>query len=254
MQRQIEKFKNALREGERLDDLQHAGRMLIQNTKEFAFSLDAVLLAHFATLKKEDRLLDLGTGTGILPILLAEKYKKALAIELNPITAELAERNVRLNGLTEKISVLKKDYRNIEELTARARFDVVLANPPYRPKGTGKESPSKGIAMARHELTATLEDVIRVASYALRAGGRFAMVHLPERMAEIFKLFDQHALAPKRMRLVQPSVGKAPNLLLVEAVKGGKVAGLKILPPFLVYRADGSYGEELLSYYQEEKN
>ena len=243
-----------LREHERLDDLCFHGRHIIQNTQEFCFSLDAVLLAHFLRLRARDRVLELGTGTGAIPLLIADAAAHIEAMELSPVMAELAARNVWLNALEEKITVCEGDYRRLGDYYAAESFDVVLANPPYRPVAGGKASDLAGVARARHELTATLADVCRAARYALRYGGRFAMVHIPERLAEIFVTMHACQLAPKRLRLIQPKAEKEPNLLLVEAVVGGAAGGLRVLPPLVVHEADGSYTEEIRQIYGLERS
>ena len=200
-----------LREYERLDDLLKSGRKIIQNEREFCFSLDAVLLAHFPRLRRRQRVLDLGTGTGVMPLLIVDETAHVDAVEISPVMAELAERNVRLNGLQERITVRQGDYRSIRELYAAESFDLVLANPPYRPVAHGQANLLEGVARARHEVTATLEDVVRAARYALRFHGRFAMVHLPERLGEILVALHAHQIEAKRLQFVQPKPGKAPN-------------------------------------------
>lgn len=234
---------------ERLDDLMRSGRHIIQNTKEFCFSLDAVLLAHFHRWKSRERVLELGTGTGAIPLIIADEASYVEAIELNPVTAALAKRNVRLNGLEGKITVREGDFRRIREIYAAESFDVVLSNPPYRPAAQGKTSEADGVARARHEITATLEDVVAAARYALRFRGCFAMVHLPERMGEILVALHAHQMEAKRLRMVQPKRGRAPNLMLVEAVVGASPGGLEVLPPLVVHGEDGGYTEELLEIY-----
>lgn len=209
-----------LRPHERLDDLMFRGRKIIQNTREFCFSLDAVLLAHFPRLHGKDRVLELGTGTGVIPLLVADAVASVAAVELSPVMAELAGRNMEMNGLTEKVAVKQGDYRAIEGLYKPESFDLVLANPPYRPVGEGQLSRLSGVARARHEVTATLRDVVRAARWALRFGGHFAMVHLPERLGEIIVALHEAQMEIKRLQMVQPKEGKAPNMMLLEAVVG----------------------------------
>lgn len=235
--------------GERLDDLACGGRRIIQRTDEFCFSMDAVLLARFPRTTGRERALDLGTGAGVIPLLIADEVHAILAVELSPVQAELARRNAALNGLSEKITVRAGDYRDPSALFACASFDLVFANPPYYPVGSGALSAGAGRAAARHETTATLADTVRAASYALRDGGRLAMVHLPERLGEIIcALYEVH-LAVKRMRLVQPRTDQAPNLVLLEAVKGASLRGMRHLPPLVVRTADGQYTDEIRRIY-----
>lgn len=234
---------------ERLDDLMKSGRHIIQNTQEFCFSLDAVLLAHFLSLKPRQKVLELGTGTGVIPLIIADEVARVDAVELNPVMAELAARNVRLNELEDKIFVQEGDYRAIRSLYKAESFDVVLANPPYRPVGEGQANKLSGVARARHEFTATLLDVAKAARYALRFGGHFGMVHLPERLGEILVALHEQQMEVKRLQMVQPKAGKAPNMMLLEAVVGASPGGLKVLPPLIVHQEDGSYTQEILQIY-----
>lgn len=238
-----------LRPNERLDDLCMGGRRIIQRTDEFCFSMDAVLLARFPRLTGREHVLDLGTGTGVIPLLVADHTARLTAVELNPVQAELAARNVRLNGLTEKIKVREGDYRSPSALFASAAFDLVFSNPPYRSVRSGAVSTGDGCAAARHEITATLADTVHAAVYALHRGGRFAMVHLPERLGEIVLALHEAGLAPKRLRMVQPRIDKAPNLLLLEAVKGGALAGMRHEPALIVRGQDGRYTDEICAIY-----
>lgn len=239
----------ALRPNERIDDLCTGGRRIIQRTDEFCFSMDAVLLAHFPRLTGREHILDLGTGTGVIPLLAADGAAQITAVELNPVQAALAARNVQLNGLSEKITVREGDYRDPSALFACAAFDLVFANPPYRPAASGAVSMGDGRAAARHEITATLADTVRAAAYALRHGGRLAMVHLPERLGELVLALAAEELAVKRLRMVQPRADKAPNLLLLEAVKGAALAGMRHEPALIVRDAEGNYTAEIREIY-----
>ena len=242
-----------LKAHERLDDLMKSGRHIIQNTQEFCFSLDAVLLAHFPIYRARERVLELGTGTGVIPLLIADEVRRVDAVELSPVMAELAARNVALNALEQKVFVRQGDYRAIRGLYAAESFDRVLANPPYRPVRQGEISRLTGVARARHELTATLDDVVTAARYALRYGGRFTLVHLPERLGEIFVALHAHQMEPKRLRFVQPKADRGPNMVLIEAVVGAAPGGLRTAPPLVVHEADGSYTEEILRIYGGEE-
>jgi len=245
-------MKNDLRPGERMDDLLVGGMKIIQNEKEFCFSLDAVLLAHFASVRKHFRVMDLGTGTGVIPLLLADQVQHVEALELNPIMADLAARNVVLNGLEEKITVREGDLRQIRELYPAEGVDLVVSNPPYRPLKHGQVNELNGVARARHELTANLGDVIKAARYALKFRGRFAMVHLPERLGEIIVMLHQNQMEPKRLCFVHPKFDKEPTMVLIEGIVGANPGGLKVEPPIIVHREDGSYTDEIRKYFYEE--
>ena len=223
-------WQAASKEGERLDDLQHEGRRIIQNRLAARFSLDAVLLARFVELKRGERVLELGTGTGVIALLIAEAGIAVDAVELDPLLAELAARNVRLNGLADCVRVREGDFRAIEALYARESFDCVLCNPPWYPLGRGKIGRS---ARARHELTATLADTVKAARRALRYGGRFALVHLPERLDEIFFALQANGMAAHRLQFFQPRADAAPRFVLMEAVVGRAAGALKVLPPLV---------------------
>ncbi len=237
-----------LARNERVDSLDHLGRRIIQREDGFRFSMDAVLLAHFPKYGKNCRVLDLGTGTGAIPLLMAENAGYVEALEIDGSMAGMAARSVLLNGLEKKIRVRCGDYREIRKLVKSESFDVVLANPPYGGVSNGPVAKGKQ-AGARQEVTATLSDVVRAARYALRYGGKFAMVHRPARLAEIFAAMAANQLAPKRMRLVESRAGKSANLVLIEAVQGGAPGGLVTLPTLRVYGEDGEYTPDLLEIY-----
>ena len=239
-------------ENERLDDLLCSGRKIIQNTREFCFSIDAVLLAHYPHYHKSWRVFDLGTGTGVMPLLIADNVAEIHAMEINPVMADLARRNVEMNHLSDKIKVVEGDYRVIKELYTAGGFDLVIANPPYRPVNQGQHNALSGVAAARHELTATLTDVVKAARHLLRFHGRFAMVHLPERLGEIMVAMHENGIEPKRLCLVQPKPDKPSNIMLIEGIMGGSPGGLKAELPLVVHEMDGSYTEEILRIYNNE--
>jgi len=238
---------------ERLDDLLLSGRKIIQNTREFCFSIDAVLLAHYPHYHKNWRVFDLGTGTGVMPLLIADEVREVHGLELNPVMAELAQRNVRLNHLEDKVTITHGDYRQIRELYPPEAFDCVIVNPPYRPVNQGMLSAMDGVARARHEVTATLEDVVKAARYLLRFRGRLAMVHLPERLGEIIVAMHNHQIEVKRLQLVQPKLDKTSNLMLLEGVVGAVPGGMRAELPLIVHNADGSYTDEILRIYNMKK-
>ncbi len=242
-------MKIFLREGERLDDLMRSGRTIIQNQNEFCFSMDSVLIAHFPKFKKNARVIDLGTGTGVIPLLIADDVKEICAVELNSCMADLARRNVELNGLSEKILVVEGDYRKHRELFKAESFDAAIANPPYTPITDGEANKISGIARARHEFTATLEDVVTAARYVLKFHGAFYMIHLAARLCEIVDALHRHQMEMKRLRLIQPKAGRDANLIMLEAVVGANAGNLKILPPLIVHKDDGSYTDEIYKIY-----
>lgn len=242
-------MKISLGQGERLDDLMRSGRVIIQNQNEFCFSMDAVLIAHFPRLKKNARVIDLGTGTGVIPLLIADAVQEICAVELNSRMADLARRNVELNGLSGKISVVAGDFRKHRELFKAESFDAAIANPPYTPIKNGEANKLSGIAQARHEFTATLEDVVTAARYVLKFHGAFYMIHLASRLCEIVDSLHRHQMEMKRLRLIQPKAGRDANLIMLEAVVGANVGNLKILPPLVVHNDDGSYTEEIYKIY-----
>ena len=242
---------STMNNGERLDDLMKSGRKIIQCESEFCFSMDSVLLAHFPRFKRKYKVLDLGTGTGVIPLLIADEVNHIEAIELNPKMAEIARRNVELNGLADKIKVIEGDYKNHRQLFKSESFDLVLANPPYRAIGSGAVNELEGVATARHEFTATLEDVVKAARFVLRYHGIFCIIHITERLCEIVETLHRHQFEMKRLRLIQPKFGRAPNLMLIEAMVGGQPGSLNIMPPLIVHETDGSYTEEIKNIYGE---
>ena len=239
-----------LKEGERLDDLHRTGFRIIQNEKLVCFGMDAVLLSGFARVKEGERVLDLGTGTGIIPILLAAKTKGEafVGLEISRRSADMAERSVALNGIQERVSIVLGDIKKAGELFAPASFDVVTSNPPYMTQSHGLLNPDPDKAAARHEIFCTLEDVIAAAARTVRPGGRFYMVHRPFRLAEIIRLLSDYRLEPKRMRLVYPYADREPNMVLLEAVRGGRPR-MTVEKPLIVYEAPGNYTDEIVELY-----
>ncbi|MFZ5814155.1 MAG: tRNA1(Val) (adenine(37)-N6)-methyltransferase [Bacillota bacterium] len=239
-----------LRPGERLDDLGRGGLRIIQHPGRFPFAIDAVLLAHFATVRGRDRVLDLGTGGGVVPLLLAGRHPEAqiTGLEIQAETAGMAARSVQLNGLTDRIRIDCGDYREVGRLYGHGSFDVVTMNPPYREPGRGRISPAEARALARHELTATLADAVQAAAVAVKFRGRVAMVFITERLTDLIGQLRRHRLEPKRLRLVHPRAGRPANLLLLEAVKGGG-PGLTVEPPLVVYEQGQRFTAEVQAIY-----
>lgn len=239
-----------LGDGERLDELQRNGYRIIQNSRKFCFGMDAVLLSGFARVKAGERVLDLGTGTGIIPILLRGKTqgRNFVGLEIQEESADMARRSVAYNHLEDSIEIVTGDIKEAATLFGAASFDVVTCNPPYMTGNHGLVNPDLPKAIARHELFCTLEDVVREAGKVLRPGGRFFMVHRPFRLAEILTLLVQYHLEPKRMRLVYPYVDKEPNMVLLEALSGGR-SRMTVEKPLIVYQEQGVYTDEIYDIY-----
>lgn len=242
--------KVTLKENERIDDLERNGYHIIQDTNRFCFGMDAVLLSGFARVKEGAKVLDMGTGTGIIPILLEAKTKAAqlTGLEIQPDSADMARRSVQLNGLEEKIDIVEGDIKEAGSLFDAASFDVITCNPPYMIGQHGIKNPEDAKAIARHEILCTLEDVISQAAKLLKPGGNFFLVHRPFRLAEIMVLLQQYRLEPKRMQLVYPFVDKEPNMVLLEANRGGKPR-MTVEKPLIVYQEKGVYMPEIYDIY-----
>lgn len=239
-----------LKEEERLDELHRNGYKIIQNKSAFCFGMDAVLLSGFAVVKEGEMVLDLGTGTGIIPILLEAKTegKHFTGLEIQPDMADMAGRSVLYNKLSDKINIVQGDIKEAHKRFKGASFDVVTSNPPYMNHSHGLVNPDQAKAIARHEILCTLEDVVKQASRLLRPGGRFYMVHRPTRIAEIFHCLSQYGLEPKRMKFVHPYIDKDANMVLIESYRGGK-AMMKLEPPVIVYKSPGVYTDEIYQIY-----
>lgn len=239
-----------LKDGERIDDLNRNGYRIIQNKEKFCFGMDAVLLSGFANIKKGENVLDLGTGTGIIPILLEAKTEANhfMALEIQEESAEMAQRSVCLNNLQNKIEIVTGDIKVASQIFKGATFDVVTTNPPYMNDNHGLKNPDIPKAIARHEMLCTLEDVVREGAKVLKPGGRFYMVHRPHRMVEIINTLTKYKLEPKRIRMVHPYSDREANMLLVEAAKGGK-SMVKVESPLIVYEKPGVYTEEIHRIY-----
>lgn len=239
-----------IKQNERLDDLHRKGYQIIQNPEKFCFGIDAVLLSGFVHVKTGAKVLDLGTGTGIIPILVEAKTKAAhiTAIELQEESAEMASRSVKLNGLEDKISIVQGDIKEASHIFEGASFDVITTNPPYMTEHHGLVNPDLPKAIARHEIYCTLEDVIRESAKLLKVNGKFFMVHRPFRLVEIITTLSKYKLEPKRIRFVHPYKDKEPNMVLIEAVKGGG-SRVKIEPPLIVYEDVNVYTKEIYEIY-----
>lgn len=236
--------------GERIDELHRKGYRIIQKTDGFCFGMDAVLLADFAKIGKQEKVLDMGTGTGIIPILLEARTEggQYTGLEIQEEFASMAARSVALNGLEGRISIVCGDMKEASGLFGQASFDVVVSNPPYMVGQHGLQNPDPRKAIARHEVMCDLNDLLRETKRVLKNKGRFYMVHRTYRMAEIMHLMVEYGLEPKRIRFVHPFVDKEPNIMLIEAMKGAK-SRIKIEPPLIVYEQPGVYTEEISNIY-----
>ena len=242
-----------LKENERIDDLELENLKIIQNNNGFCFGMDSVLLSDFAKeIKPESNVIDLGTGTGILPILLSSKTKntKITGIEIQKEVAEMANRSIILNNLQNRIQIICENIKNLKTIYKPNTFDSVITNPPYKKSGTGGTNIEKVKLISRHEITATLEDFISVAQYLLKDKGSLYLVHRPERLADVITELCKHKLEPKILKFVQPNSQKEPNLILLKAVKNAK-PHLNLCKPLYIYNEDGKYTEELLKIYNK---
>jgi tRNA1Val (adenine37-N6)-methyltransferase len=239
-----------LLENERIDDLQRNGLKIIQKTDGFCFGMDAVLLSGFAHVKRGEKVLDMGTGTGIIPLLLSAKTQGEhfTALEIQKEIAEMAARSVAMNHLEDKIEIVNGDIKEASRIFGGASFDVVTTNPPYMNDAHGLKNPTEVKAISRHEVLCTLDDVVREGAKVLKSGGRMYMVHRPHRLIEIITAMKQYKLEPKRMCMVHPFKDKEANMVLIEAVKGGG-SWLKMEAPIIVYKEPGVYTDEIYSIY-----
>jgi len=239
-----------LNANEKIEDLQCNGLKIIQNKTWFCFGMDAVLLTNYCDVKNNSKVVDLGTGTGIIPILLSGKrnISKAIGVEIQSEVAEMAKRSVELNNLQDKIEILNIDLNDADKHLESNSFDAVISNPPYKLNNSGIINPSDQKAISRHEIKCNLEDVIRTASFLLKQYGRFYMVHRPDRLADIICLLRKYKLEPKQIRFVHPKLGEKPNMVLIRASKYGKPE-LKFDPPLYIYNQEGKYTDDVYKIY-----
>lgn len=241
---------NNLYSGERLDELQRNGYVIIQDPKRFCFGMDAVLLSGFARVKTGEQVLDLGTGTGIIPILLEAKTegKHFTGLEIQPESADMARRSVELNHLDSKIDIVTGDIKDASKLFGASSFDVVITNPPYMIDSHGIKNMKDAKAIARHEVLCTLEDVIHESAKLLPPKGRFYMVHRPFRLSEILCMMTRYGIEPKRMKFVYPYIDREPNMVLLEGLRGGRPR-MTVEKPLIVYQEKDKYTDEILQIY-----
>lgn len=241
---------NLVYENERLDELHRNGYYIIQNPERFCFGMDAVLLSGFAKAKKGERVLDLGTGTGIIPILMEAKTESEdfTALEIQEESADMARRSVLYNHLENRINIVTGDIKDASKIFGASSFDVITTNPPYMIGEHGISCASDAKAIARHEVLCDLDDILRESAKLLRPGGRFYMVHRPFRLAEIMSKMVAYKIEPKRMKLVYPYIDKEPNMVLIEGLRGGK-SRLTVEKPLIVYKEQGVYTDEIYDIY-----
>lgn len=242
-----------LLENERIDDLEYENLKIIQNEKGFCFGIDSVLLSDFAKgIKKNSNVVDIGTGTGIISILLSAKAKinKIYGIEIQKEVAEMAKRSIKLNNLEKKIEIINTNIKNIFEYLKPNEIDAIVTNPPYMKLNTGAINSEKKKLISRHEVECTLEDIIKISYKLLKSNGEFYMVHRAERIVDILYYLRKYKLEPKILRFIQPKINKDPNLVLIKAVKNGGYQ-LKVEKPLIVYDEKGNYTNEILEIYNK---
>ena len=239
-----------LHEGERLDELQRNGYKIIQDPKRFCFGMDAVLLSGFAKVKRGEEVLDLGTGTGIIPILLEAKTEGQhfTGLEIQPESADMAARSVAYNHLEDRVSIVTGDIKDATNIFGAYSFDVVTCNPPYMTDQHGIKNDGDAKTIARHEVLCNLEDVVSQTAKLLRTGGRCYFVHRHFRLVEILSTMSRYKVEPKRMQLVYPYVDKEPNMVLIEGMRDGK-SRITVEKPLIVYQSPGVYMPEIYDIY-----
>ena len=243
-----------LLQDESIDDLQLDNLYLIQKKQGFRFGVDAVLLSNFAKVKNKHRVVDLCTGTGIVPFLTYGKYKpkEIVGIEIQEDMVDMALRSAKYNEIDDIVTFKNIDLKDLKSLSALGTFDVLTVNPPYKLNNSGIVNPDDKLAIARHEIMCTLEDVIAASRKLLKDNGRMFIVHRPERLIDIFELMRKYKIEPKRVQMVQPNINKSPNIVLVEGQRDGG-AFLKWEKPIYVYNEDGSYSDDINKIYGRER-
>ena len=242
-----------LKENERIDDLEFKGLKIIQNEKGFCFGMDSVLLSDFAkNMKNNSTVLDLGTGTGIIPILLCGKtnLKKVVGIEIQKDVANMAKRSSQLNNLQDRFEVVNTNIIDLKNIYEKQSFDVIVTNPPYKKENTGITNENEAKLISRHEITANLEDFISISKDLLKDKGEFYMVHRPERLVDILSLMRKYKIEPKILKFVSPNKNKEPNLILIKGIKNAN-SFLRVEKNLYVYNEDGKYTNEILKIYNK---
>ena len=238
--------------GERIDDLQLNDLHIIQNENGFRFGMDAVLLSDFTSVRPRERIADMGTGTGIIPLLLSQKREDTIfeAFEIQPDVAQMAARSVELNGLEERIHIHAADMRSATDILGYQSMHAVTCNPPYGKAGSALTSRTEAVRVSRHETDIDIDEIVAACSGVLRNMGRLTMVFPAQRLLELCDSMRRHRLEPKRIRMVCAKVEKPPYLVLIEAMKNAKPS-LLWLPPLVVYHPDGTETEEIQRIYHK---
>ena len=247
-----EKMEINLKENERIDDLEFKDLKIIQNKDGFCFGIDSILLTDFAkNIKQNLNIIDLGTGTGIIPILLYGKTKnnKFVGVEIQEEVADMANRSIKLNVLENEIKILNMNILDLTKKYKRGSFDVVTTNPPYKKLNTGIVNENNKKLISRHEITASLEDFIKISSYLLKDLGEFYMVNRPDRLVDIFELMRKYKIEPKEIRFIFSKKNEEPKMVMIKGVKNAKPF-LKIHPNLYIYEEDGKYTEEIKNIYE----
>lgn len=240
-----------LRDNERIDDLEFKNLKIIQNEEGFCFGIDAVLLSDFAKkIKKGAKVLDLGTGTGIISILLCgkTKLKEIIGVEVQEEVYKMATRSAKLNDLEDKFKLINENIKDLDKIYENGTFDAIVTNPPYKKKDSGIENENEKKLISRHEILATLEDFIKISSKMLKDKGEFYIIHRPERMVDLFELMRKHKIEPKEVQMVFSKENVAPKMILVKGVKNGK-SYLKFKENIYVYNEDNTYTDQILKIY-----
>lgn len=256
MRKKEKNMEIELKENERIDDLEFKNLKIIQNAKGFCFGIDAVLLSDFAkNIKKNAKVLDLGTGTGIISILLCGKtnLEKIVGVEVQKEVANMAKRSSKLNNLENKFEIINENIINLDNIYERNFFDVIVTNPPYKKENTGIVNEEEKKLISRHEVLAKLEDYIKISNKLLKDKGEFYMVHRPERLVDIIAYMRQYKIEPKEIRFVCSHEKEPPKLVLIKGVKNAKPF-LKFKEDLYIYNDDGSYTDEIYEIYNKRKN
>lgn len=240
-----------LNQDEKIEDLQFKNLKIIQNKTGFCFGIDSILLSDFAKdIKKEAKVLDLGTGTGIIATLLCGKteLKEIIGVEIQKEVYEMAQKSIQINCLEDRFKIINEDILSLDKMLEKDTFDAIVTNPPYKKRDTGIKNEEKKKVISRHETTATLEDFIRVSKDLLKDKGEFYMVHRPDRLVDILALMRKHKIEPKVMRFVYGNQGSEPKLILIKGIKNARPF-LKVLNNLYIYKENGEYTEEINKIY-----